>query len=110
MERTIYLAFSYMDYENPCDPIKAFASEDDAKAFVEQCRAYQETRPNCPVDWMQDLTDEQEAEFNTWRDTVEEPWEKAHPGGDFAWHRDGFGVMPIQLIVPEALTLAGETP
>lgn len=96
-ERPIYLAFSYMDYENPCDPIKAFESEDEANAFVEQCRAYQATRPDCPVDWMQDLTDEQEAEFNTWSDAVEELWRKAHPGGESAWLRDGFGVMTIPM-------------
>lgn len=99
-EQTIYLAYSYMDYENPCDPIKAFASEADAKAFVEQCLAYQETRPDCPVDWMQDLTDEQEAELNKWDEEVEQPWKDAHPGGAFAYSRSGFGVMQIQLVTP----------
>lgn len=99
-ERTIYLAYSYMHYEDPCEPIKAFDSEADAKAFVEQCRAYQATRPDCPVDWMQDLTDEQEAEFNKWYAEVEEPWKKAHPGGPHAYSREGFDVMPIPMVTP----------
>jgi hypothetical protein len=57
-ETTIYLVYSFMHYEYPCDPIKAFASEPDARAFLDSVVAYQETRPECPVDWMQDLTDE----------------------------------------------------
>lgn len=89
-ERTIFLAYGYDHYEYPYDPIKAFASEADARTFVDEIDAYQKTKPEYPGDKSSD------EEFNLW-DAKLAQWRESHPASD-ACHHDGFDVMPLQLV------------
>lgn len=89
-DRTVFLVYGRDCYEYPYGPIKAFTSEADALALLDEIDAYQKTKPEYPSD---DSSDE---EFNAW-DAKFAQWRVSHPAGD-AWGHDGFNVMPLQLV------------
>lgn len=86
-DRTAYLVYGFDCYEYPCAPIKAFASESNARALLDEINAYQKGRPECPSDIDPD------EDFDAWQSEFE-TWREAHPAGDM-YGRDGFDVMPI---------------
>lgn len=91
-ENTVFLVYGYDTYEYPCNPIKAFASEADARALLKAISDYQETKPVMPSDAHSD------DEHDAWWSSLQEWW-KAHPA-EHAHSHDGFDVMPLPMEGP----------
>jgi len=89
---TVYLVLSDHGHEG-CSPVKAFESEADAKAFVAEIAAYNETRPQQPEDTGDEEKDNRRFD-RYWRKW--ERWNKAHPAGD--GYGDCYPIMPIELV------------
>jgi len=89
-ERTIFLVYGFDAYEYPCRPIKAFASEADAKELLDEITAYQATKPEYPG---RSASDEQ---YDAW-DKACVQWRSTHPAGDAEGH-DDYDVMPLVLV------------
>lgn len=89
-ERTVFLVYGFDAYEYPCNPIKAFASEADAKELLDEITAYQATKPERPG-WS--ASDEQ---YDTW-DKARVQWRSTHPAGEAEIY-DDYNVMPLALV------------
>ena len=88
-DQTVFLVYGFDNYEYPCRPIKAFVSEADAQALLDEIAAYQSIKPAYPHDRASD------EEYDAW-EKADAEWRGAHPAGNAEGH-DGFNVMPLVL-------------
>jgi hypothetical protein len=86
-ERTVFLVYGYDNYEYPCNPIKAFSSEDEARKLLAEINAYAESRPPYPS---YESTD---GEYDAWTEKMS-AWRDSHPAS-YASSHDGFAVMDL---------------
>jgi hypothetical protein len=81
----IFLVYADTMYEGSY-PVRAFASEEAANAFVQQCRDYGATRLQQPAQSASD------AEWNVYW-VRDKEWETAHPAAPFTQH--DYSVSPL---------------